>query len=104
MKGMNFMEGGTTRERNAQIGGHRAGEEDTKLSQLMSALSAGQVPTLTFTCFIPDEKKAGGSYRDVTGKVKKVDNHRKEITLYAANGISDGESIQIKWIYDIKEP
>ena len=26
LKGMNFMDGGTTRERNSQIGGHRAGE------------------------------------------------------------------------------
>ena len=25
---MNFLEGATTRERNAQIGGHRAGEDD----------------------------------------------------------------------------
>ena len=27
LKGMNFLEGGTTRERNGQIGGHRAGED-----------------------------------------------------------------------------
>ena len=28
LKGMNFLEGATTRERNQQIGGHRSGEED----------------------------------------------------------------------------
>ncbi len=28
LKGMNFLEGGTTIERNGQIGGHRAGDED----------------------------------------------------------------------------
>ena len=28
LKGMNFLEGGTTRERNEQIGGHRAGTDD----------------------------------------------------------------------------
>ena len=28
LKGMNYLEGGTTRERNAQIGGHRAGDDD----------------------------------------------------------------------------
>ena len=28
LKGMNFLEGGTTIERNAQIGGHRAGDDD----------------------------------------------------------------------------
>lgn len=29
LKGMNFMDGATTRERNAQIGGHRAGEDSS---------------------------------------------------------------------------
>lgn len=28
LKGMNFFEGGTTRERNEQIGGHRAGRDE----------------------------------------------------------------------------
>lgn len=28
LKGMNFLEGGTTRDRNEQIGGHRAGDDD----------------------------------------------------------------------------
>ena len=28
LKGMKFLEGGTTRERNEQIGGHRAGKDD----------------------------------------------------------------------------
>ena len=28
LKGMNFLEGGTTRDRNGQIGGHRAGDDD----------------------------------------------------------------------------
>lgn len=28
LKGTNFMEGATTRERNMQIGGHRSGEDD----------------------------------------------------------------------------
>ena len=28
LKGMNFLEGGTTRERNEQIGGHRAGSSE----------------------------------------------------------------------------
>ncbi|MBR5109726.1 MAG: hypothetical protein IK099_05985 [Clostridia bacterium] len=28
LKGMNFLEGGTTRERNGQIGGHRAGTDE----------------------------------------------------------------------------
>ncbi len=30
LKGTNFLEGATTRERNMQIGGHRSGEGDKK--------------------------------------------------------------------------
>ena len=28
LKGMNYLEGGTTIDRNGQIGGHRAGDDD----------------------------------------------------------------------------
>ena len=36
---------------------------------------------ITFTYFVPDEKKSGGAYVDVTGIVKKVDIIRHEVVL-----------------------
>ena len=33
MKGMNFLDGATARERNGQIGGHRAGTADGEAEQ-----------------------------------------------------------------------
>ena len=77
---------------------------DRKIAQLLSALASGKHTLLTFTYFIPDEKKDGGEYKEISGKVKKVDVHRKEIILYAANEISDGEAISIPLIYDIISP
>lgn len=32
-----------------------------------------QCPTVTATYFLPDERKSGGSYREKTGQVKKLD-------------------------------
>lgn len=39
LKGMNFLEGATTRERNGQIGGHRAGEDGPLTSSASSTSS-----------------------------------------------------------------
>ena len=38
-------------------------------------------PEITFTYFKPDERKAGGTYIDVTGKVKKVDDFERLIVM-----------------------
>ena len=38
-------------------------------------------PEITFTYFKPDERKAGGAYIDVTGKVKKVDDVERLIVM-----------------------
>lgn len=46
-----------------------------------------QQPEITFTCFIPDEKKEGGSYRKVTGHVKKIDWYEKRIVLAEAGAL-----------------
>lgn len=38
-------------------------------------------PEVVFTYFVPDEKKDGGAYVEVTGTVKKVDTLEREIVL-----------------------
>ena len=42
-------------------------------------------PEVTFTYFKPDQRKAGGAYIEVTGKVKKVDGFERLIVMQ--NGI-----------------
>ena len=46
LKGMNYFEGGTTRERNEQIGGHRAGKDEVYVGRSKEK---------------PDGKTSGGS-------------------------------------------
>lgn len=47
-------------------------------------------------CFVPDSKKSGGSYQRITGRFKKFDAFRREIT------VSDGTVIPVDNIFDIE--
>ncbi len=52
-------------------------------------------PEITVTFFCSDDKKEGGSYKKFRGKVKRVDEYKKEIVFY------DDISILIENIYDL---
>lgn len=52
---------------------------DERLQMLREQLS--QKPEITFTYFRPDEKKNGGAYLTVVGKVKKIKEHEHQILL-----------------------
>lgn len=51
--------------------------------------------TVTFTYFVPDVKKAGGEYRKITGKVKKINIYEHKIIM------SEGMIIKIEDIIDV---
>ena len=51
--------------------------------------------TVTFTYFVPDVKKAGGEYRKITGKVKKINIYEHKIIM------SEGMIINIEDIIDV---
>ncbi len=57
--------------------------------------------SITFTYFVPDTLKEGGSYHNVTGAVKKIDMYERKIILYASNQISAGAELMIEDILDI---
>lgn len=60
---------------------------DAELQHLQELLP--ERPTVSITYFVPDERKTGGSYRTVTGEVKRIDTvggviqmmDRREITI-----------------------
>ena len=52
---------------------------DLKLELLYSMVSDS--PEATFTYFVPDRKKEGGSYSTVTGRIKKIDDIERVIIL-----------------------
>ncbi len=53
-------------------------------------------PICSFTFFEPDEKKSGGTYRILTGIVKKIDDFEQVIYL------DTGDKIPIHAIFDIQ--
>lgn len=54
-------------------------------------------PKVTLTYFKPDEKKAGGSYVTITGKVKKIDMYEHRIFL------EDGTAIWMEDLVAVRE-
>ena len=67
---------------------------DRKLRVLQEASVAGQRPTAAITYFVPDEKKDGGSYQTITGKIRSVNLIAKTVIFYADNELSPGEIIK----------
>lgn len=53
-------------------------------------------PEITITYFVPDEKKAGGSYRSLTGTLKRIDYYERIFVL------TDGTKIPLDEIVDIE--
>ena len=56
----------------------------------------GTKAEVTFTCFVPDEKKEGGAYATCSGSVKKLDLYARTILL------SDNTVISLDKIVDIQ--
>ena len=66
---------------------------DAALQRLRELLP--QAPAVSITYFVPDERKAGGSYQTVTGTARRIDT---------ANGVlllTDRRGIPIADIFDI---
>ena len=64
-----------------------------KFAELMTILD--NHPEITVSYFLPDERKAGGSYTTVSGTVKKIDTYEHLLWM------DDGTEIPIVDIIDI---
>ena len=53
-------------------------------------------PRISVTFFLPDQKKAGGSYVTVTGQVKKLDTYRQQLLLTDGSAIPFQEIIELE--------
>ena len=53
-------------------------------------------PEVSVTYFVPDERKSGGAYVTVTGRVKKVDDYQRLLIL------TDGTKIPLDEILDME--
>ncbi len=61
---------------------------DQQLHRISEDLENGIHPSVTFTIFIPDEKKAGGSYATVNDIVKWIDMSARRFILMGTEGYS----------------
>ena len=52
-------------------------------------------PNVKITYFVPDGKKSGGAYRTVIGRIKKMDEHLKEIILTSRQKISINDMLDV---------
>lgn len=66
---------------------------DAALQRLRELLP--QAPAVSITYFVPDERKAGGSYQTVTGTVRRID------TVNGVLLLTDRREIPIADIFDI---
>ena len=64
----------------------------TRLDERMQVLSdkIDEKPAITVTYFVPDEKKAGGSYRTFSGSARRIDQYEPAIIF------TDGTKIPFK--------
>lgn len=67
---------------------------DERLQMIRENLSAK--PEVTFTYFKPDEKKSGGAYLTVTGRVKKMDGDEHQVLLEDGTVIDMEELVGIE--------
>ena len=74
-----------------------------KLRRIAELTAAGQSPALTFTVFVPDASKDGGSYTEVTDRVKRIDEAAGEVVLMSKRERSGvRESIPLARIVDVR--
>ena len=53
-------------------------------------------PEVTFTYFEPDERKQGGAYQTISGRVKKIDEYEHRILL------EDGTALMVEHLVSIE--
>ena len=84
-----------------ELEGHELDLLNQKLELIADVIQDGHTPELSITHFVPDEKKAGGKYVTITGKIKKVDPISGQIQLENSNKKVNGKKIDIDKILAI---
>ena len=72
----------------------RARLDDT-LRQICAAAGEGQNPRIRILYFVPDEKKAGGAYREAADRIRKIDFGVQQIVL------EDGTRIPVACVVEL---
>ena len=89
-----IQETGRLTDTKVEIGEEVREELDRKQQYLQDIIA--DRPEITITYFVPDEKKAGGSYTSRTGSLKRIDCYERLLVL------TDGTKIPLDEIVDIE--
>ncbi|MCH5187014.1 MAG: hypothetical protein J1F63_01325 [Oscillospiraceae bacterium] len=81
-------------DKKLELDEHAKAVLDMKQHILLEELS--HCPEVRITYFVPDERKAGGEYVNVSGKLKRIDEHERVLVL------TTGERIPFDDIVDIE--
>ena len=88
-------------EESGRLTDRRIELDEGEIARLNEALNSirerlADRPRVRLICFQADSRKAGGAYRTVTVRVKKLDEHEKNLLL------EDGSIIPLEQIFDIE--
>lgn len=89
-----IQETGRLTDTKVEIGEEVREELDRKQQYLQDIIA--DRPEITITYFVPDERKAGGSYTSHTGSLKRIDYYERVFVL------TDGTKIPLDEIADIE--
>ena len=89
-----IREGGRLTDSFIEIGGSREIELNEQL--LLIRHNLDKRPELKITYFQPDERKSGGSYITVCGRIKRIDEYNRRIVF------ADGTALPIDHIFSMQ--
>ena len=72
-----------------------------KLDLIADVIEDGEHPLVTFSVFIPDERKSGGKYVDMRERIKKVDTVFRKVVLMKQRESGVNEAVEFDRIIDI---
>lgn len=72
-------------------------DNNDQLNKKITILSGHlkEMPEITVTYFLHDQKKSGGSYQTLTGHLKKIEYYEQQLIM------SDGQTISLPSLFDI---
>ena len=72
-----------------------------KLALISDVIADGYTPKITVKFFVPDKLKAGGSYEELTGNVKRVDAIEQQLVFYGTGGRTAGHKVELAAITEL---
>lgn len=87
---------GAVLQETGRLTGSRRGLTDSDIRQLEEQLTwlaehEGEHPKITVTYFLPDERKEGGEYATLTGRLKRLDLVERVLLLEAGERVPLGD-------------